>query len=152
MVLVLAGIYFNQRDLAQPAPEVAFQLINGQKISLANLHGKPVMVVFWATTCHSCLKEIPHFKKLYRDYAGKGFEIIAVAMPYDRPDHVVEMQRDKNIPYPVALDIQGKIVAAFGNVSVTPNTFLIDPTGKIVKHHIGLWEMSELTALIEEML
>ena len=131
-----------------PAPDVTFQLINGSKISLSERQGKPTLVVFWATTCMSCLKEIPHFIQLYQKYKAKGLEIIAVAMPYDRPDHVVEMQKAKSIPYPIALDIKADVVRAFGNVSITPNSFLISSNGIIIKHHIGLWDITELSNLI----
>ena len=134
------------------APDITFQLIDGRKIVLAERRGKPTLIVFWATTCRSCLKEIPHLIQLYQQYKLRGLEIIAVAMPYDRPDYVLAMQKDKAIPYPVALDLRGDAVKAFGNVIVTPNSFLVDPAGKIVKHHIGLWDMNILISLIDAML
>ncbi|MDH5179339.1 MAG: TlpA family protein disulfide reductase [Gammaproteobacteria bacterium] len=152
--IVAGGLLFSffRPTTPQAAPAVRFQLLDGRVMEMAELRGKPVLVVFWATTCHSCLKEIPHFSKLYQELSPQGLEIIAVAMPYDRPDHVLAMQQTMKIPYPIAIDIQGEVVRAFGNVPVTPNTFVIDPAGFIVKHHIGLWDMPLLSGLLKSML
>lgn len=126
------------------APETTFSTITGQKIVLSELRGKPVMVTFWATDCASCLKEIPYLVELYQQYHSKGLEIIAVAMAYDPPNHVLELSRAQSLPYPVALDLQGENAHAFGDVSLTPTTFLIAPDGSIALQKTGLFDMTEM--------
>lgn len=155
LVFLVSGAWVitTQKSVTQAgAPDITLQLLDGRKLALSELRGQPVMIVFWATSCVSCIKEIPHFSQLYKTYHSKGLEIIAVAMPYDRPDHVLEMQKEKNIPYPIALDLQSKVVKAFGNIRITPNTFVISPQGHIVKQQIGLWDMNELETLLQAML
>ena len=71
----------------------------------------------------------------------KGLEIIGIAMPYDRPDYVMEMVKHAKIPYLIAFDLKGEAVRAFDKVSLTPTTFLIDDKGKIVKKKIGEMKM-----------
>ena len=126
---------------AQQAPDVTLQLIEGKKLNLSRLKGKPVLITFWATSCPGCIKEMPHLVELYNELHSKGLEIIGIAMPYDRPDYVVEMVKRKKLPYLIALDLKGEAVQAFGNVSLTPTTFLIDDKGKIIKKKIGEMNM-----------
>ena len=79
--------------------------------------------------------------ELYHELHSKGLEVIGIAMPYDRPDYVMEMVKSKNVPYLIAFDLKSEAVRAFGNVSLTPTTFLIDSQGKIVKKKIGEMNM-----------
>ena len=95
---------------------------------------------------------MPHLIKLYQELAPKGFEMIGVAMSYDLPNHVLEMQKAKNIPYPIVWDDIGKISQAFGTVMLTPTHFLIDPQGEIVQHKIGDIDIKLLRARVLTML
>jgi len=136
----------------QSAPDINFKTLDGRTISLKALRGKPVLITFWATSCPGCIKEMPHLIELYHELHDQGLEIIGVAMPYDRPDHVVEMVKRKNLTYPIAIDIDGEAVAAFGNVLLTPSSFLINPKGQIIKHKIGEMDMTQLHKTIVSLL
>lgn len=125
----------------QKAPNLTLQLIDGKKLNLQSLKGRPVLITFWATSCPGCIKEMPHLVELYNELHPKGLEIIGIAMPYDRPDYVMEMVKRKKLPYPIAFDLKGEAIRAFGNVSLTPTTFLIDDKGNIIKHKIGEMKM-----------
>lgn len=127
---------------AQQAPNITLQMLDGKKLSLSSLKGKPVLITFWATSCPGCIKEIPHLIELYHELHPKGLEIIGIAMPYDRPDYVMEMVKQKKVPYRIAFDLKGEAVQAFGKVSLTPTTFLIDDKGKIIKKKIGEMNMT----------
>ena len=122
---------------ARQSPEITLQLIDGKKLPLSSLKGKPILVTFWATSCPGCIKEMPHLVELYKELHLKGLEIIGIAMPYDRPDHVMEMIKNTKVPYLIAFDLKGEAVRAFGNVSLTPTTFLIDEKGQIIKKTTG---------------
>ena len=137
---------------AQQAPDISLQLIDGKKLSLSDLKGKPVLITFWATSCPGCIKEMPHLAELYHKLHAKGLEIIGIAMPYDRPDYVMEMIKRKQVPYKIALDLKGEAVKAFGNVSLTPTSFLIDDTGAILKKKIGEMKMDVWQKRIELIL
>lgn len=126
---------------AQQAPDITLQLIDGKKLQLSSLKGKPVLITFWATSCPGCIKEMPHLIELYNELHSNGLEIIGIAMPYDRPDYIMEMVKRKKVPYRIAFDLQGEAIRAFGNVSLTPTTFLIDDKGKIIKKKIGEMKM-----------
>ncbi len=152
LLLTSLYIWFSPAG-AQAAPDVKIPVLNTQRIlDLKQLNGRPVLITFWATSCVGCVKEMPHLIELYKELAPKGLEIIGIAMSYDRPDHILEMQKRKGIPYPISYDATGKLSAAFGGVSLTPTTFLINPNGEIVRQKIGEMDMSILQAQIITML
>ncbi len=134
------------------APNITFDTITGQKISLNELRGKPVIVTFWATDCASCIEEIPALISLFKQYHQSGLEIIAVAMNYDPPNHVIDMTKDKQLPYNVALDLTSDVAQAFGGVMFTPSTFIIAPDGSVVKKQIGLFDLDKMNTLINSLL
>ena len=154
LTVVLGGGYYfysSQPDFPD-VRSVRFTLLNGRRIDMPQLSDKTVLVTFWATTCASCIKEVPDLIKLYELYAAKGLEIIAVAMPYDRPDHVLEFTRTRQLPYPVSLDIDAQISRRFGNVRVTPNHFFVNQDGRIIRHQIGILDIPEIEQLLQNRL
>jgi peroxiredoxin len=136
----------------QKAPEVTVTTLDGQHLSLASLQGRPVLVTFWATTCPGCVKEMPHLVDLYHELGPKGLQIVAIAMSYDAPDQVRIMSQQKQLPYTVALDSDGSAAKAFGNVQLTPTSFLLDPQGRIVQQKLGEMDMGQLRNRIQGML
>ena len=151
-VVILALILMGCSKTITSAPEVTFTTITGEKIALKDLHGKPVIVTFWATDCPSCIKEIPHLIDLYTQYHARGLEVIAVAMYYDPPNHVVDMTKAKQLPYNVALDLKSELAMAFGGIMFTPTTFLIAPDGSVVVKETGLFDLAKMKINIESLL
>ena len=133
-------------------PDISLMTVDGEKLQLASMQGKPLLVTFWATTCPGCVSEIPHLIGLYNELAPSGLEIIGIAMDYDPPNQVLAMRKARNIPYPIALDIHAEAAHAFGNVRVTPTSFLIAPSGQVIYQVIGRMNMEKLRADILGML
>ncbi|MFK5947453.1 MAG: TlpA disulfide reductase family protein [Methylococcales bacterium] len=152
LLIFVALVILFLRPVVIAAPHLTFTTIYGKKIELSKLKGRPVIVTFWATDCASCIKEIPHLIELYNNFHTKGLEIIAVAMYYDPPNHVLEMSKAKQIPYDVALDLKAEHAFAFGQVQLTPTTFLISPSGDIVMKKQGLLNMPKLQQLIQNLI
>jgi len=134
------------------APAVTLKTIRGEAVELDELRGRPVLVTFWATTCASCMKEIPHLIELHETFHEQGLSIFAVAMSYDPPNQVLEFAETRRLPYDIALDVEGEVARAFDDVMLTPTTFLIAPDGRIVMHRIGLFDSDKVHAMIENML
>lgn len=143
LVGILAYVWFTPSGL-KPAPDLSVTTLTGENVSLQQLQGRPVLVTFWATSCPGCVKEMPHLVELYNEMGPRGFEIIAMAMAYDPEEHVREMVRLKRLPYKVALDSDGAAAQAFGDVKLTPTTFLINPNGRIVQQTLGEMDMGAL--------
>ena len=151
-ILVTLGYLWMAPAALKTAPDIGLMTLDGKELQLASLHGRPVLITFWATTCNSCVSEIPHLIELYDELAPQGLEIIGIAMNYDPPNRVLALRKARNIPYPVALDIQADAARAFGNVRLTPTSFLIAPDGRITHQRSGKMNMAALRKDILAML
>ncbi len=150
--LGLAGAAGHALLRPRAAPDSTFRLVDGRELRMADLRGRPVLVTFWATTCGTCVAETPKLASLYRELAPRGFEMIAVAMPYDPPYLVVDFTRRRELPYPVALDVDGSVVQAFGDVQYTPTTFVIAPDGAIADRLEGAGAIDHLRERLQAWL
>ncbi|HBZ07418.1 MULTISPECIES: peroxiredoxin family protein [Massilia] len=152
VVLALAGIGYATLGSSQKAPDVTFISLAGDKISTQGLRGKVVMVNFWATSCVSCVREMPAMVDTYNKFKGQGLEFVAVAMQYDPPNYVVNFTETRKLPFIVALDSGGDLARSFGDVTLTPTTFVIGKDGTILKRYVGEPEFSQLHALLQKAL
>jgi peroxiredoxin len=134
------------------APAVSFKTLNGEQVAMESLRGKVVMVNFWATSCSTCVAEMPEMVATYNKYADKGLEFVAVAMSYDPPNYVLNFAETRQLPFKVALDVDGSAAKSFGDVKLTPTTFVIGKDGSILKRYVGIPEFSAMHQLIEKAL
>jgi peroxiredoxin len=133
-------------------PQLALTTLQGEQLRFAELRGRPVLVTFWSISCPSCIEDITKLTALHEELAARGLEIIAIAAPYDPPSHVLALSRARQIPYPVALDIRGEAARAFGDVQLTPTTFVIGPNGRIREAHTGALDAERVHALVLSLL
>lgn len=134
------------------APASNFLLLDGRRVAASELRGKVTLINFWATTCVSCVKEMPDLVATYQKYAARGYETIAVAMSYDPPQWVQNFAQTRQLPFKVALDSTGEIAQAWGDVKLTPTTYVVDKQWRIVKRYVGEPEFAALHELIEKLL
>lgn len=112
---------------------------------LAQYRGKPLVVNFWASWCASCLAEAPTLLRVYREYAPKGIQFIAIAI--DSAAHTEKFVQHNRIPYPV-------YVAGFAGVDLAralgntqgglPFTVIFDASGRIRHTALGKLTIAEL--------
>lgn len=136
----------------EAAPESTFVLLDGSKTTTTQLKGKVTLVNFWATSCVSCVKEMPALIDTHNKFNERGYETVAVAMSYDEPRFVLNFAQSRQLPFKVAIDNTGEIAQAWGDVKLTPTTYLIDKQGLIVKRFVGEPDMAALHQLIEQLL
>lgn len=134
------------------APQASFTTLDGKHIALSDLKDRVVLINFWATSCSGCVAEMPKLIESYKQYQAKGFEVIAVAMSYDPPDHVANYTKKNGVPFPVVLDSDGALAMAFGDVQVTPTAVIIDPQGNIVRRMMGELDFTALHTLLDKKL
>jgi peroxiredoxin len=135
-----------------PAPEVTFVSLQGERIATRELRGKVVVVKFWATDCVYCVKEMPDMVRTYNRYRDRGLEFIAVAMRHDPPNYVIRYAETNRLPFKVALDPTGELAKAYGDVKITPTTFVIDKRGNVAGRTTGPGDLAKFNALLEEKL
>jgi len=134
------------------APDAEYLLIDGTRLPSQALNGKVTLVNFWATTCISCVKEMPALVETHQKFKDRGFETVAVAMSYDPPAWVLNFAQSRQLPFKVALDHTGDIAKVWGDIKLTPTTFIVDRQGSIVKRYVGEPDFVALHQLINRLL
>ena len=134
------------------APVSSFVLLDGSQRTTADLKGQVTLVNFWATSCTTCVAEMPQLVATYDKFKGRGYDTIAVAMQYDPPSYVVNFAETRKLPFKIAIDNTGAVAQAWGDVKLTPTTYLVNKQGEIVKKYVGAPNFDELHKLIEKLL
>ena len=145
-----AAVYLGSGSSA--APESTFVLLDGSTRTTSQLKGKVTLVNFWATSCVSCVAEMPKIIATYDKYKARGYDTLAVAMSYDPPSYVVNFAETRKLPFGVAIDNTGAVARAWGDVKLTPTTYIVNKKGAIVKRYVGEPDFAELHQLIEKLL
>jgi peroxiredoxin len=109
--------------------------LDGKTYDLDALRGKVVLLNFWATWCPPCRREMPDMEKLYQRFSGKGLVVLAVSD--EKRETVEDFLKKQNYTFPVLLDSDRKVNAAFG-IEGIPNSFLFDRQGKRVAQTIDM--------------
>lgn len=137
---------------AKLAPASTFVLLDGTRMPSSALMGKVTFVNFWATSCVTCVAEMPELTKVYNELSPKGYDMLAVAMKYDPPAYVVNYAESRKLPFKVAIDNTGAVAKAWGDVAITPTSFLVNKRGEIVKTYVGQPDFAALRTLVGELL
>ena len=143
---------FGRSAVVEPAPAVNYTLLDGQQLSTHKLKGQVVLVNFWATSCTTCVAEMPQIMATHEKYKARGYQTLAVAMSYDPPAYVANFAKTRQLPFGVAIDNTGDIAKGFGDIKLTPTTFLINKRGEIVKRYVGAPDFAALHTLVEKLL
>jgi peroxiredoxin len=152
VIVLLGGFAYRSLTAAPQAPAVAYTLLDGSVRNTEQLRGKVVLVNFWATSCTTCVHEMPQIIATHEKFKQRGFDTLAVAMSYDPPAYVANFAETRKLPFSVAIDNTGQIAKSFDDVRLTPTTFLINKKGQIVKRFLGEPDFAALHKLIEELL
>ncbi len=127
-------------------------LLDGKPYATEQMKGKVTLVNFWATSCTTCVAEMPEIIATYKKFAPQGFDTVAVAMSYDPPAFVVNFAETRKLPFKVAIDNTGAVAKAWGDVKLTPTTYLVNKKGEIVKRYVGTPDFAAMQALIGQLL
>lgn len=146
VVMLLSGLVYQLWKPSSPReiPDIRLVTTRGERIDLGHLRGKPLLVTFWASTCTTCMEEMPQLIDLYHEWSPRGLQVIGIAMFYDPPNRVLAVQDSRKIPYTIALDINAEASRAFGDVELIPATFLFAPDGRLVYQKVGAMDIHKL--------
>lgn len=136
----------------QAMPDLPFTQLDGSKHRLADLKGKVTLINFWATSCSTCVKEMPQLMATHQRFKAQGLETLAIAMEYDPPAYVMQFAQTRQLPFRVAMDHTGELAQAFGPVQLTPTTLVVNKKGEIIKRYVGEPDFDALHALLSKLL
>lgn len=132
---IFAGIRaWQQRDLPRgPAPALVGLAPSGEQLSLAALHGRPVLVHFWASWCSICKLEQGTIDDLAR---RPGTQVLTVASSSGDAAKVAAWMKSQGLAFPTVVDEEGELAEAWG-VAAMPTTFFVGPEGDIRFTEVG---------------
>lgn len=151
-LIFLIGLSACTSDTQQSMPKFKLSEISGKVLTHDDFNNKVTIINFWATSCVSCVKEMPQLVETYEKFKGDGVELMAVAMSYDPPMYVVNFAQTRNLPFKVALDSDGSVAKAFGKIQLTPTTVVVNKKGKIIKRYVGEPDWDAFHQLIQKSL
>lgn len=113
-----------------PAPNFSVKTVEGETRSLADYAGRPLLVIFWATWCGNCMRELPALSYMRGQIDPQKFSMMAINLG-EHPSTVKNFLSKVQLPYEVGIDPQQKTADQFG-VRAIPMMVLINPSGRIV--------------------
>ncbi len=134
------------------APASHFVLLDGSTREMSSFLGQAVLLNFWATSCTSCVAEMPQLAATHQKFHARGLHTLAVAMSYDKPEYVLNFATSRRLPFLIAIDSSGAVAREWGGVRLTPTTFLVSTTGHIARRYVGPPDFAQLHQHIEQVL
>lgn len=125
------------RNPEHMTPFVIKDLNGGAFRSTSDLHGKVLLIAFWASWCGPCREEIPELNTLAARYKDQ-LQVIGISEDDDPPGEVEKFVKHVGINYPVMMATK-EITEEFGEIPALPTTFVVDPDGGVVQKHVGLY-------------
>ena len=119
-----------------PAPDFKLAGLDGKPVTLADSHGKVILLNFWATWCGPCRAEIPDLVELQNKYKDR-LQILGLVVDDDDQDAIKDFTEKFGINYPVAI-ATNDIRLLYGGIAALPTSFVLDAEGRIVQKHEGL--------------
>ena len=127
--------YISSPLIAKPAAPFTITLFEGGKLRLEDLRGKAVFLNFWASWCPPCRAEARDLEAAWRKVKDKNMVFIGVALQ-DTDRNSIEFLKEFDVTYPNGKDESGKIAVDYGTWGI-PESFFIDPQGRITYKHVG---------------
>ena len=140
--------YITSPLLSKPAEPFTITLFDGGKITLTDLRGKAVFLNFWASWCPPCRAEAKELEAAWQKVKDKNMVFIGVALQ-DTDENSREFLKEFEVTYPNGKDESGKIGVDYGTWGI-PESFFIDPQGRITYKHVGGIRAALVLSKIEE--
>lgn len=124
------ALEMKKTEVGRVAPDFAVLDTAGNKFLLSSMHGKYVLIDFWASWCVPCRSENPNVKKAYEMYKEKGFEVVGVSLDKKNEPWLKAVHMD-GLTWMNVIDPEGVVAKKYAILGI-PQNFLIDPSGKII--------------------
>ena len=144
---IFGGLYLTRDgELNRPAPGFNLPETHGGSVDFESYRGRPVLLVFWTTSCGICRRELPAVSHVAPEFRGKGIGVVAIHL--GGADEVGHFMRSNHVALTSLVDTEGKVGQAF-RVSGVPKMVLIGADGKIKRTKAGMADESELREWME---
>jgi cytochrome c biogenesis protein CcmG, thiol:disulfide interchange protein DsbE len=155
VVLLMTGLGKDPSVIASPlvgraAPNFTLPQLDGPPVTLTKLRGQVVVINFWASWCTECQVEQAALDQTWQQFQDSGVVVIGVNFE-DSTGAARGYVHAKDVTYPVVEDAGSKTALAYGLRGV-PETFVVNGSGRIVRHVIGPVSAAALASEINSVL
>ncbi|TDQ41577.1 thiol-disulfide oxidoreductase ResA [Aureibacillus halotolerans] len=153
LIFTLYQGLFTEKVIVQAgeaAPNFSLETFDGDRIELADLKGKGVVVNFWGTYCEPCEREMPAIEAAFQAYKDKGVEVLAVNVKESKMTVAPFIERMET-SFPVLMDKHGDVMEAYG-IDRLPATYVLDENGNVIHRKIGEMTAPEINQYMEDVL
>ncbi len=134
------------------APGFSLSELTGERVSLAGLRGRVVLLNFWATWCKPCEEEMPAMQRLHQRFESEGLTLVAISM--DEGADVVRSFRERlGLTFPILMDPEREVAALYQAFRF-PESLLVDRRGVVVERYVGAkpWDSPAYVERIRRLL
>lgn len=135
-------------DRGSRAPEIGLTDLRGNRVTMASLKGKVVLIDFWASWCKPCKEEMPVLERLHKKYGAKGLVVVGVSVDKDLAKAKEFISRT-GVSFAVVHDAEHSVASRYAPAKM-PSSFVVDKTGVIRFVHEG-FEAGDAAALTSEV-
>jgi peroxiredoxin len=135
------SIYADTAKNSEKAPDFELADMQGSKHRLSDLHGKVVLINFWASWCRECLGEMPSLNSLYEKFKNKDVVVLGVSTDSNNED-IKKSIGKTHVTYPVLIDGNGEVFERKYAVRGLPTTVIVDKNGYIAGRLLGSIDFS----------
>ncbi len=125
--------------LGEPAPDVEFTLVSGEKVKLSDLRGQVVVINFWATWCVPCRRELPTLDSFYRVTQKHGLRVFAVTT-----EDSVPLYQMKKLFAAMAISPVKRMKGPYDTLEGVPTNYIIDRAGRVRYAKAAAFELDDL--------
>ncbi|MFE5730707.1 TlpA family protein disulfide reductase [Streptomyces sp. NPDC056528] len=137
--------------------ELAGETLEGERLDVADLKGKVVVLNAWGSWCGPCRAEAPHFAKVANDLKGQDVAFVGLNTRDSNKQQALTFEEDYEVPYPSLYDPAGKLIL-FGfpkgtlSLQGIPSTVVLDKEGKIAARALMALDDKKLRSMIDPLL
>ncbi|MBC8043448.1 MAG: TlpA family protein disulfide reductase [Rhizobacter sp.] len=133
------------------AANFSWEDTDGNTKQLTDFNGKVRLVNFWATWCGTCNDDLPDLVA-YQAAHERDLQIISISLDDEPQERIEKFVGEKQLNYPVIIDDEQELSAAYGNIRVVPTSFVVGRDGKIVARLEGGLDKKFFAEKIEPLL
>jgi peroxiredoxin len=142
IVALIGGFYFGRdRNLNQPAPAFSLPETDGGQVDLASYAGRPVLLVFWSSSCSICQRELPMLNRLQPELRSRGVAVVTILVGGE--GEARDYMDSNRISLKSLYDADGSVARAY-KVGGIPRLVLVGADGKIKRSTAGWTDESVL--------
>jgi len=132
---LLLGVYLVRTGgFSNPAPAFSLPEPDGGQVDLASYTGRPVLLVFWTTSCPICQRELPMLNQMEPEFRARGISVLTICLGSEGDAR--EYLDSRRIGLRSVYDERGRVGHAY-HVSGVPGLVLVDKDGKVKRSTTG---------------